>query len=248
MVSFIVSPHCWIKPSCGDKKNNHKYSRCTFPNRKCKRLCSSYEFSCLSYLPKSHAPQWPVQRYLDDSPEKQLKFFLRLSHLEEQLDEYLQGRTNEVGKPTLIYLQIRFLQISLNIPTESQPQSFETKPGHCVWLSFPLIIRELCVYLTETECVCVLRAVCLTGEHTNTARLLLTSCSMQAAAKSATTRLGFINTSSLYSEPKATCRAEKKHSCQTNAGRWTWRAERSLKYNHGTRVHALYNHTYLLFS
>lgn len=35
---------------------------------------------------------------------------------------------------------------------------------------------------------------------------------MQAAAKSATTRLGFINTSSLYSEPKATCRAEKSTS------------------------------------
>lgn len=74
--------------------------------------------------------------------------------MEEQLDEYLQGRTNELGKPTLIYLQIRFLQISLNIPTESQPQSFETKPGHCVWLSFSLIIRELCVYLAETERVC----------------------------------------------------------------------------------------------
>jgi len=35
---------------------------------------------------------------------------------------------------------------------------------------------------------------------------------MQAAAKSATTRLGFINTSSLYSEPKATCRAGKSKS------------------------------------
>lgn len=156
------------------KKNNHKYSRCTFPNRKCKRLCSSYEFSCLSYLPKSHAPQWPVQRYLDDSPEKQLKFFLRLSHLEEQLDEYLQGRTNEVGKPTLIYLQIRFLQISLNIPTESQPQSFETKPGHCVWLSFPLIIRELCVYLAETECVCVCVTSCLSDRRAHKHRAFIT--------------------------------------------------------------------------
>lgn len=113
-----------------------------------------------------------MQRYLDDSPEKQLKFFLRLSHLEEQLDEYLQGRTNELGKPTLIYLQIRFLQISLNILTESQPQSFETKPGHCVWLSFPLIIRELCVYLAETECVCV--TSCLSDRRAHKHRAFIT--------------------------------------------------------------------------
>lgn len=187
-----------------------------------------------------------MQRYLDDSPEKQLKFFSRLSHLEEQLDEYLQGRTNELGKPTLIYLQIRFLQISLNIPTESQPQFWNKT--RTLRLAFFFTYYTRIMRLSGWNRTCVLRAVCLTGEHTNTARLLLTSCSMQAAAKSATTRLGFINTSSLYSEPKATCRAEKKHSCQTNAGRWTWRAERSLKYNHGTRVHALYNHTYLLFS
>lgn len=46
-------------------------------------------------------------------------------------------------------------------------------------------------------------------KHEDTADVLLTSCSMQAAARSATTRLGFIKTSSLYSEPKATWRAEK---------------------------------------
>lgn len=39
---------------------------------------------------------------------------------------------------------------------------------------------------------------------------ILTNCSMQAAAKMATTLLGFIKTSSRYSDPNATCSAESK--------------------------------------
>lgn len=39
---------------------------------------------------------------------------------------------------------------------------------------------------------------------------ILTNCSMQAAAKMATTRLGLIKTSSRYSDPNATCSAESK--------------------------------------
>lgn len=95
-----------------------------------------------------------MQRYLDDSPEKQLKFFSRLSHLEEQLDEYLQGRTNELGKPTLIYLQIRFLQISLNIPTESQPQFWNKTRTLRLAFFFTYYTRIMRLSGWNRTCVC----------------------------------------------------------------------------------------------
>lgn len=51
-------------------------------------------------------------------------------------------------------------------------------------------------------------------------RCPLTSCSMQAAASRATTRPGFISTSSRYSEPNATCRAGRGRAAQRSAPSW----------------------------